>query len=259
MADEKHLYMTVRGVYDDPSDNPEGWQFGVRLALVFGSVDDIGTLPNNWDVAADNQSSTDGDWDYVGLWTADGPGANDFDPTSWLHDYGVPSVLAFLDTDAFSTQVLCTEIKLAPKDHLGKTIQARTAVATANTDVPGSHAGAVLPLQDSVVVSLRTGTPGPRGRGRFYLPTLPTAFMGSHGRLDSSVPPTIATAAKAFLEGLVYSSPSGAGAHTRTIVTGSPWVNYSAITQVKVGDLVDTQRRRRRQLDEAYSSEDVDY
>jgi len=45
----------------------------------------------------------------------------------------------------------------------------------------------------------------------------------------------------------------------KPIVTGAPWTHYGVITSVNVGNVADSQRRRRRQLVEARTSLDVTY
>jgi hypothetical protein len=47
------------------------------------------------------------------------------------------------------------------------------------------------------------------------------------------------------------------GVHIDAIVTGSPYQKYGRINAVRVGEVVDTQRRRRRQLAENYISVSV--
>jgi hypothetical protein len=42
-------------------------------------------------------------------------------------------------------------------------------------------------------------------------------------------------------------------------VTGAPYEDYGIVNQVRVGSVVDTQRRRRNRLTETYSSTNVTY
>jgi len=64
---------------------------------------------------------------------------------------------------------------------------------------------------------------------------------------------------KAFLEGIAVTGGVGHSEWALPIVTGKPYDNYAVVTSVQVGDVMDTQRRRRRQLVESYHSEDVSY
>jgi hypothetical protein len=52
----------------------------------------------------------------------------------------------------------------------------------------------------------------------------------------------------AFLEAISYSPFTSI--RVRPIVTGAPFVNYGVVTQARIGNVVDTQRRRRRSLPE---------
>ena len=60
MADEKHLLLTISGGYTDSTLSGEIWQVGLRLALVYGTVDDVGTLPNSWAPKATSSSRRSG-------------------------------------------------------------------------------------------------------------------------------------------------------------------------------------------------------
>lgn len=257
MADEKHMYAVFGGSWEDPEDQPEIWQFGVRLALVFGTIDPLGTLPNNWDVIPRADTDTSGDWDVTTLWSVDGPGIESFDAQSYMEDFLIPSFEAYLGTDAFSLQAKADFIKLSPIGPDGLVIDQRTCLAATNTDVHGSLGGSILPLQNSICVSTRTPVIGRKGRGRFYLPSPAVSLVDSKGRLASGVAAAFAGLASDFIEGLTYSGPTSGDAHVHAIVTGSPWTHYGLIDSVRVDDVVDTQRRRRNQLDGTYSSSPV--
>jgi hypothetical protein len=63
----------------------------------------------------------------------------------------------------------------------------------------------------------------------------------------------------ALLEGISIGSGVPATWNVRPIVTGSPWGNYAVVNSVQVGDVMDTQRRRRRQLVEARAAYSPSY
>ena len=54
-------------------------EVGIRLALVFGSIDPVGTLPNNWDPSPTSINRTESDWTITGIWHAN-VGLNYFQP-----------------------------------------------------------------------------------------------------------------------------------------------------------------------------------
>jgi hypothetical protein len=110
--------------------------------------------------------------------------------------------------------------------------------------------GLNLPNQCTMVMSLRTGRPGRAFRGRMYLPTLSMGiYLESDGQIAPGQATDLATAFRIFLEGAnditfgpeqiraVVASGVGEGANTE-------------ITQLSVGRVIDTQRRRRNELAE---------
>jgi hypothetical protein len=119
-------------------------------------------------------------------------------------------------------------------------------------DVPGGivdSAGA-MPNQVALAVTLLTAVSrGPANKGRFYLP-LPAYQVGADGMIGATYAANAETGTNTFIAALnavnanfrvaVYSRKVGAPA--QRLVTG-----------VKVGRVLDTQRRRRRSLAENYS------
>ena len=68
MAGEKSLLLTIQGDYVNTDLSAEAWQIGIRCALVSGSVDPVGTFPNNWNPVADASSRTESLWTITGNW-----------------------------------------------------------------------------------------------------------------------------------------------------------------------------------------------
>jgi hypothetical protein len=109
----------------------------------------------------------------------------------------------------------------------------------------------MMPTETSRAVSLQTPVIGRRGRGRFYLPAGSISDVNSDGFVTSTACAEAAADAQAFLEGISYTGVgTGNQPHIRPIVTGAPWVNYGIVTHGNVGNVFDSQRRRRRQLSE---------
>lgn len=109
--------------------------------------------------------------------------------------------------------------------------------------------------QDSIVITLWTGAALGKGNyGRFYLPWNGKAAEGNTGRISVTARDNIADSALTFiravnswaaaqesgLEVLIYGS-TGAGTKKRPV-------------QLRVGDVVDTQRRRRNRIAENYAA-----
>jgi hypothetical protein len=264
VANEKHLLLTAIGDYTDAGLVNETWQVGIRLALVFGGVDPIGTLPNNWEPVPETQLVTDGDVTYSSNWTINGPLVVDFDPVSWLTDYAVPSFEAWMPQPGISDSCRLRALRVAPIGRDGRIVPAppyasgTPAQAAWDSNYPLGNDGAdLLPLQVAAVLSHRTGQVGSVGRGRMFRPGLSKNATTADARLSSTALAALLPAQVDLLEGLAYSG--GEDVTVVPIVTGSGYLNYATITTVRIGDVADTQRRRRRSLVEAYTSASVSY
>ena len=133
------------------------------------------------------------------------------------------------------------------------------AVASAMTSpnpVAGGGGTQTLPDQNALVVTTETGLSGRSGHGRFYLPCTALSQLPA-GRVSSVATGNVATAAAAFITALNSIAPTG---FTMPAVGIQSLVRADypfPIVSVKVGDVVDTQRRRRDKLVENYTSHAV--
>lgn len=118
-------------------------------------------------------------------------------------------------------------------------------IATAQALV-GTDANGPLPPQCSAVVSLRSAIFTRAGRGRFYLPTFATDKVAAGRILAGAVTQTV-TAAQKFVQSL-----NGAG--YTVVVYHRSTRTHDNVVSVDVGDVFDTQRRRRDKLVEVRSS-----
>lgn len=259
MTVAKHLYVVVGGSWTDTTDQAEFWQFGVRCSLVFGTIDIQGLLPTNWDVEFRSDGETSGDWDVTTGFNVTGPLSMVFDSQSYMEDQLIPAVEGFVQTDCFSSQAEVQSIKVSPINQSGHVEGGRVTSAVATTSIHGTSGGGLLPLEVASCVSTRTAVSGRAGRGRFYLPAVVKDSLGDHGFFTSTYRDLVASAAATFLEGLQVAGSGGSTAQVLPCVTGGPMTHYGTITSVKCGSVPDSQRRRRRQLTETYSSVDTDY
>jgi hypothetical protein len=235
----------------------EIWQTSIRLALVFGpgTVDDVGTLPDNWDPVADPISRTETNWTISGNWTVDGPSIATFNPGDYLNDQVAPAVTAFMLASNVSNQCRVRQLRLWPiGSPLGRSVPAVPYTTGTPCDLEwtssypiGAQSSTQLPPQNSVVVSLRTLQIGAAGRGRMFLPS-PTSAALSGAKIGTTPQGDIRDAAVAFMEDLAYS----AGPFVRPIVTGGDFTKYAVVNRVAVGNVMDTQRRRRNAISEVY-------
>lgn len=118
---------------------------------------------------------------------------------------------------------------------------------------------ATKPFQTSVVISLRSNTPGASGRGRLYWPALGAAVGVSTLRLTVPTTTAVVTAAKTYLDAIetalkeaFHPTPSLIDFH---LAVYSPTKQTKTdIVRIEVGDILDTQRRRRDAAAENYAS-----
>jgi hypothetical protein len=126
-----------------------------------------------------------------------------------------------------------------------------TSTAQRATALQGSG-GCTNPPQTAIVLSLRTNTPGASGRGRLYWPSL-TTQIDSNGRITSTTTTNILSGIKAYLlaqrDALAAAFPLiGFDVAVRSKTTKST----PHVVRMQVGDILDTQRRRRDTLPESY-------
>lgn len=108
------------------------------------------------------------------------------------------------------------------------------------------------PYPTAVVCSLRTGLPGGSRRGRFYWPAT-GCTIGNSGRLQSTTHPE--PLVEGFQWMLEQIADSAGGSLNIWPKVYSPTLDESfEVRSLLVGDVPDTQRRRRDGLNENYSS-----
>lgn len=124
------------------------------------------------------------------------------------------------------------------------------------TPVVGTGAGK-MPPQCAQVVSLRTNTPGGSGRGRIYWPAAGVSVGSS---LEASTPSQATTLGdfKTYFQALASSlatsySPIGFNLAVRSRATHTT----PHVTRMQMGNVIDTQRRRRDTLGEVYQTTTV--
>ena len=127
---------------------------------------------------------------------------------------------------------------------------ANTTLEHVHANVPGTGLDSRTPAnQIAMVVSLTTGfSRGPAHRGRFYLP-LPTMTVGGDGRVDTGETAVVKQAATTLLTDL---NAIDAGFKVAVMSRKLGAAIGRNVTGIEVGRVLDTQRRRRNKLVEAY-------
>lgn len=260
-----HFLLNLEGSYRSgpASGGVEIWQTGVRLIVTTALTEPppLGTLPSV-DIVEDIVSRSETAWDIDGIWRGE-LGVNDFSPSDFLNDQAGPAAQALITNAIFASDVQIDALKLYPVSTPAGKIAAPPGysqgapVTLAYTGTKPSGAGSQgLPPQDAVVASLRTPQTGRRGRGRMYLPPFDRACM-SNLVLSSAVATSTAAAMVAFLEALTLDGDTS-GVWVTPIVTGAPYTAYGAVNSVQIGNVIDTQQRRRASIEETRTISPVD-
>lgn len=118
------------------------------------------------------------------------------------------------------------------------------APAISGTDNPSK------PYQVAVVASLLTGRPGRSYNGRLYWPAIGAQIGIATLRLTAAQTQAIADATATLLRAIATAAPVGAA--LVPVVVSHKLGTHQEVTSVRVGDVLDTQRRRRDSLVEAY-------
>jgi len=126
----------------------------------------------------------------------------------------------------------------------GEAVRASSAVGTASN---------ALPFQSALVCSLRTSRAGASGRGRLYWPATGAPLQSGTLRLSAAAVTSYLSSFKTYLSGIstaidVTLDGVGLTVWSRKLLTSTP------VNALQVGDVVDTQRRRRDQAIETYQT-----
>lgn len=146
-------------------------------------------------------------------------------------------------TGIMGANVNATEVSIYGYEAAGSAVAVGTAACAWN------GLGTLdLPFSTALCVSKRTGRAGRSGRGRMYWPVL-AAAVGSNGKFTLPV-----TIADEFAE-LVVDLGNVDGVSTAIAVVTSQTLNLvTPVTEIRVGDVPDSQRNRRDRLVETYLS-----
>jgi len=149
---------------------------------------------------------------------------------------------------AISNAVAVTTIRTEYFGPDGKLAQAAESILA--TPVAGIGA-ATKGFQSAVVLSLRTGRPGRSYRGRLYLPALAMVIDTNTLRIAPATRLTLATETATFLKAIGTAAPPAA--NILPVVVSQTVSLLTTIASISVGDILDSQRRRRDSVAELTS------
>lgn len=126
------------------------------------------------------------------------------------------------------------------------------AAVTADPQPSGSSSSA-LPSECAVVCSTLTGFPGRSKRGRFYLPGLAPHVLASSGFLGTEEVTTLLSACQAVVQAL-NAVEAGGDPVAEVVVRSAVLGSYTTVNALKMGNVMDSQRRRRNAIIEDYQT-----
>lgn len=154
---------------------------------------------------------------------------------------------------------LTTECKINQIQAInGRVLDGSTHYAYPATQLDGAYAAQVYPPQCSLVVTLASDRPrGLASKGRMYIPGV-SAAVSANGKITTANRDVFATNVKNFFNGVrahadIPNTPILAAKGTGVFPELTAQNDY--IQTIKVGDVIDTQRRRRNGLVESYKTE----
>lgn len=192
-------------------------------------------------------------------------GADATDPDGLAAEIG-PYWASFFSTanSAVSVQYRTLQVKVSQFDANGVTNQALTDYYDFVTPPTGGGGSLAHAAQVSLVATLTSGvTRGAGSKGRMYLPGINSA-VGTNGKLATASSQNISLNLKDMFDAInadvdIPGQVILASHGPVTKVMPGPVLSYFSpsnhlVTGLKVGDVLDTQRRRRNGLVEAYSA-----
>lgn len=190
---------------------------------------------------------------YLGL-----PDADVSNPTQQLADAIKAAWQTFFTAATSQTSAYwdTTEVKLAQLAPDGKTFLDNTVFSTYAAPISGTKTTPIFPPQVSLVATLQsTLSRGLAAKGRMFLPAI-VATVGINGHIAATDTQNIAGNLATFFNAVnTASGPAG-----RVILAskgrgpaGTGALNQP-VTRIRVGDVYDTQRRRRNGFTESYST-----
>lgn len=159
-----------------------------------------------------------------------------------------------LPANKISNLYIFNTCKIVMQNNDGRTMADSAVYWSPPTETKGGSTTGHLPAQCSLAVSLLNSLPrGLATKGRMYLPGI-AELVTATGKINSLTTGTIADNLKIFFDSITNDADTP-GRPVLASTGRGPLLLDGAIRHVntiKVGDVIDTQRRRRNGLSEAY-------
>lgn len=266
MGNVNHLKAVFKGHNNTASVTGELWEFTCALMPTLNApMSDIHTPAGDFDAVTQPTSRTTGNFKADSNFLLEG-GLNDIDVCDYLMDSAIVAFYTFIAaTGLFKDSQQIDGIDLYPYDSAGRAVAldvgpAKAQLTTISSPSKGQvTTGMSLPMQLSVAVGKLSAADIPKGRGRIYPPPMALTspnFDEDSGLLTAAGASALGNAAKAFFAGLKLDT---ANEWIRPCIIGAPWTTAYLIKSVQVGNVPDTQRRRRNQINETYAVQAITY
>lgn len=110
------------------------------------------------------------------------------------------------------------------------------------------------PFQTSAVLSLRTGTPGPSGRGRLFWPATGMGIDGPTLRMNVTAASGLLAGAKTYLSAIEAAIEVSLTGVALAVWSRKGSGSLSVVNSIQLGNVFDVQRRRRDALVESVTA-----
>ena len=259
MANYTHVYAVLEGAWVDSSPwDGEIAQCGLRVAAWPSptSPDPMAALPiRTCELATETHDETVFSV-FQGFAGTDGG----LGTPAWTYPDQLALATAIYDfMNAIKARVASKfawgRIKLSPIGPDGLNAAGPT-VFSLKTPFVGTDSGQQLPPQNSVALSFVRRIPGRRGRGRMFIPAVGVGALTTDG-LVGSTPNGVYRNAGKGLDTAIKAMGGGTDWEYRLVVTSAASANYVMPAEVRVGNIVDTQRRRRNAIRETFTSDNL--
>lgn len=148
----------------------------------------------------------------------------------------------------WSSQTSFTSVRASEVDAAGHIVS--TFTSTEELPEDGNGSSGQIPSECSIVCSLVTALAGGSHRGRIYLPPVCKDALDGDGLLAVASRNSIADGMQSFLQALNL----GLTGHGEVDVFSPTLGVLTPVVAIKVGRVVDSQRRRRNRIPESYTT-----